>query len=239
MDVAIAGCAGRMGQLLVAEAVAAGHRVSAGTVSAHSLQVGQDVGDLAGIEPIGIKAVGEPAKLFEATQVVIDFTNPTSTRRHAELAAQKKIPLVIGTTGLDSPTEQAIITAAKVIPVLQAANFSRGVALLLELAALAAKALPDADLGIYELHHNKKVDAPSGTALAIGAATSRKPHYASLRGGTVVGDHTLVLALDGERLELTHKAENRAIYAKGALAAAKWLIGQKPGRYTLGDLLAG
>jgi 4-hydroxy-tetrahydrodipicolinate reductase len=238
MRVAIAGCAGRLGRLLVAEASASGHVLVAGTVSPHSLQVGQDIGTLAGLEPLGVAAVGEPAKLFDGAEVVIDFTNPVSTRRHAELAVIKKIPLVIGTTGLDAATEQVINTAAKTIPVLYAANFSRGVALLLELAALAARALPDADLGIYELHHNKKVDAPSGTALALGAATGRKPQYASLRGGTVVGDHTLILALDGERIELTHKAENRAIYAKGALAAAKWLIGQKPGRYTLKDLLA-
>jgi 4-hydroxy-tetrahydrodipicolinate reductase len=236
MKLGIAGCAGRMGRLLVAEAAAAGHDIVAATVSAHSLMVGKDVGALAGIEPLGLAAAGEPAKLFSA-EAVIDFTNDTATHRHAELALAHKVPLVIGTTGMSSATLTALDAAAKVAPVLVAANFSRGVALLLELTRLAAQALPEADLGIYELHHNQKKDAPSGTALALGAAAGRDVAYASLRGGTVVGDHTVVLALGGERVELSHRAENRAIYAKGAIAAAAWLIKQPPGRYSIADIL--
>lgn len=238
MRVAIAGCAGRMGRLLVAEIAASEHELAAATVSAHSLQVGQDVGSIVGIEPLGVHASGEPAALF-VSDVVIDFTTPAATLRHAELAAIKKVPLIVGTTGMDAATEQALAKAAQVVPVLVAANFSRGVALLLELTQLAARALPDADIGIYEMHHNKKKDAPSGTALALGAACERGVQYAALRGGTVTGDHTVTLALDGERIELTHRGENRAIYAKGALAAAAWLIKQKPGHYTLSDLLKG
>lgn len=258
--IGIAGCTGRMGQLLVREAYAAGENVIA-TVSPHSLMAGKDIGALCGLEPTGQQAECEPATLFKA-DVVIDFTTPQATLRHAELARAHKIPLVVGTTGLDAATKAALADASAVAPILVAANFSRGIALLSLLVEDAARHLGlEADIEIVEMHHRAKVDAPSGTALALGeaAAAGRAQTlsdvavrgrdgaigprqagtigFAALRGGSVVGDHQVILALDGERLELGHRAESRTIYAKGALAAARWLKMQPPGLYSMRDVL--
>jgi 4-hydroxy-tetrahydrodipicolinate reductase len=237
MKLGIAGCTGRMGRLLVAEALAAKAEIVAATVSPHSLRAGEDIGILAGLEPLDVKSSGEPASLF-AADVVIDFTTPEATARHLDLALVHKVPLVIGTTGLSGEAGQKIAALGKVVPVLVAANFSRGVNLLLNLVEAAARALPEADVGIYEMHHRHKKDSPSGTALALGSASGNRASFAALRGGSVVGDHTVTLALEGERIELTHRGENRAIYAKGAVAAAQWLIGKPPGVYSMRDVLA-
>lgn len=260
MKIGIAGCTGRMGQLLVREAAARGHQLIA-TVEPHSLMTGQDIGTLCGLEPLGTVTSSEPAELFKA-EVVIDFTIPAATRRHAELARAHKVPLVIGTTGLDAETKKAIAAASEVAPVLVAANFSRGVNLLALLVEEAARRLGlEADIEIVEMHHRAKVDAPSGTALALGEAAARGRNqklaevalqgrdghtgprptgsigFAALRGGSVVGDHQVIFALDGERLELGHRSENRVIYAKGAVAAANWLVSQPPGLYGMQDFL--
>lgn len=256
MRFGIAGCAGRMGKLLLAEIQSMGHEVAAGTVSERSGLAGTDLGDLIGPVRLHVTASTDPAALF-AADVVIDFTTPGSSRLHAELAAMKAKPIVIGTTGLDSTIERAIVAASQVVPVLRAANFSRGVALLERLAAEAAAALGrEADIEILEMHHRNKADAPSGTALTLGRAVAaargqnidvvgvkcrpdrRVPEgigFASLRGGSVIGDHTVIYALDGERVELTHRAESRSIYARGAVEAALWLTRQPPGLYSMRD----
>lgn len=259
MRFGIAGCAGRMGKLLLTEIVESGHKVAAGTVSENSPLIGTDLGDIIGPHRLDVVATTNPAGLFEA-DVVIDFTTPTASRLHAELAAMKGKPIVIGTTALDSSVERAILAASQVVPVLRSANFSRGVALLEKLVSDAAATLGlEADIEILEMHHRNKADAPSGTALTLGRAAAaargqdidivgihcrpdrRVPEgigFASLRGGTVVGDHTVILALDGERVELTHKAESRSIYAKGAVEAALWLTQQPPGLYSMRDFSA-
>lgn len=258
MRIGIAGCAGRMGKLLMAEVLEAGHQIGAGTVSPTSPLAGTDIGDILGPNRLGVAASADAAQLFTC-DVVIDFTTSGTSRLHAELAAIKKKPIVIGTTGMDVAAEQAIVAASQVVPVLRSANFSRGVTLLEALVAEAAARLGlEADIEVLEMHHRDKADSPSGTALALGraAATARgqdidvvgvknRPDrrvpqgigFASLRGGTVVGDHTVVYALDGERLELTHRAQNRSIYAKGAVAAAVWLATQEPGLYSMRDVL--
>ena len=260
MKIAIAGCAGKMGRLLVREVMANGHELVAGTVSPRSGLDGHDLYDLIGGSggKAKVTATTDPASLF-AADVVIDFTTPALSRRHAELAAIHGKPLVIGTTGLDEQAEQAILAAGQVVPILRAANFSRGVVLLEQLVAQAARVLgTEADIEILEMHHRQKVDAPSGTALSLGraAATARRQNldivgktarngrrtagdigFASLRGGTVIGEHTVMLALDGERLELGHRAENRSVFAKGAIHAGVWLVGREPGLYSMHDVL--
>lgn len=259
MRFGIAGCAGRMGKLLMAEVLESGHELVAGTVSPHSNQVGTDLGNFIGLAPLGIKAVKDPAALFDA-DIVIDFTSSGASRLHAELAAMRARPIVIGTTGIDKSAEQAFIAASQVVPVLRSSNFSRGVALLENLVAQAAAVLGrEADIEVFEMHHRNKADAPSGTALTLGRAAAlargqdidivgvrcrsdrRVPEgigFASLRGGSVVGDHTVIYALDGERVELTHKAESRSIYAKGAVASGIWLSQQVPGLYSMRDFAA-
>ncbi len=259
MRFGIAGCAGRMGKLLMTEVIESGHELVAGTVSPASKHIGTDLGDLIGPNRLGLKASADPAALFEA-DIVIDFTNSGASRLHAELAAMKAKPIVIGTTGIDISAEQAFIAASQVVPVLRSSNFSRGVALLENLVAQAAAALGrEADIEVLEMHHRNKADAPSGTALTLAraAATARgqdidivgvrcRPDrrvpegigFASLRGGSVVGDHTVIYALDGERVELTHKAESRSIYAKGAVASGIWLTQQPPGLYSMRDFSA-
>lgn len=259
MRFGIAGCAGRMGKLLMAEVLEKGHEIAAGTVSSRSGLAGTDLGDILGPKRIGSLATDDPKKLFEA-DVVIDFSTAGATALHAELAALKGKPIVIGTTGLDVAAERAVLAASQVVPVLRASNFSRGVALLEMLVAEAAAKLGrEADIEIFEMHHRNKPDSPSGTALTLGRAaamargqdldvvgvTSRPDRrvpegigFASLRGGTVIGDHTVILALDGERVELGHKADNRNIYAKGAVSAALWLLKQPPGLYGMREYTA-
>lgn len=195
-------------------------------------------------------------------KVYIDFTTPASTREAARLAQSHKTAAVVGTTGLDAEAEAALDELAKVAPVLVAANFSPGVALLLHLAEKAAAALgPAYDLEVVELHHRNKVDSPSGTALALGKAlaegrgvdfdsarlTERQGQVGArsqeeigifaVRGGDIVGEHTAYLIGGEERIEIAHRAQKRSVFAAGALRAAEWLVTQKPGRYSMSDLL--
>lgn len=173
--------------------------------------------------------------------VVIDFSTPEASVRYAELAAKANTPLVVGTTGRSPAQEEAVRAAAKKAPLFVAANFSPGMNLLLHLARLSAAALPEWDAAILDVHHKAKKDAPSGTAKALAesvrAADAKAPTVASLRAGDVVGDHTLLLAGPEERLELTHRAHSRDVFARGALEAAYWLRGRKPGLYGMADLL--
>jgi 4-hydroxy-tetrahydrodipicolinate reductase len=175
--------------------------------------------------------------------VLVDFSVPSALQASLDRAVSAGIPILIGTTGLDELADQRIAAAAKDIAVLRAANTSLGIAVLVDLAERAAAVLgPDWDIEILDVHHAKKVDAPSGTALALGDAVSRgrsspTVDYASIRGGTVAGDHDVMFLGPEERLILSHRAESRAIFARGALAAARFLAGRPPGLYAMRDVI--
>jgi 4-hydroxy-tetrahydrodipicolinate reductase len=206
----------------------------------------------------------DAAALAANSDVLVDFSTPDALQDHLDAAVAAGTPIVIGTTGLKPEHHSAIDTAAARIAVLQTANTSIGVNVLRALVEQAAGRLgPDWDIEIVEMHHRHKLDTPSGTALLLGASANRGrgaasnieqnrfdrmqegPHereeggiyYASLRGGSVAGDHQVIFAGDGERIELGHRAESRAIFAKGAVKAARWLAGKPPGRYTMADVL--
>ncbi|SBW08701.1 4-hydroxy-tetrahydrodipicolinate reductase [uncultured Alphaproteobacteria bacterium] len=264
MKIGIVGCAGRMGRMLLKEVLAApGCALAGGTEREGSPFLGQDLGVLAGDKPLDRAVSADVAALFAAADAVIDFTAPAASVAHARLAAETGTGLVIGTTGLSAADLAAIADAAKRAAIVQSFNMSLGVNLLANLVEKAAAALgPEAfDIEIFEMHHKHKVDAPSGTAILLGEAAARgrgvelaevsqrarDGHtgerrtgdigFAALRGGDVVGDHVVTLAGPGERIELTHRASNRGIYAAGAVRAAQWLQGRKPGLYTMVDVL--
>lgn len=247
MKIGISGFTGRVGQLLVKEITSgAWEGVEMGAAFAK---------DVRGVNDDFV--ITEDAdELFEKSDVVIDFSAPEATRKNAWIAAKHHKPLVIGTTGLTEADEAELRDAAKETAIVYAANMSVGVNLLLALVEQAAARLgPEWDIEIIESHHNKKVDAPSGTALAIGKA-ARKGRgggdfvtdrngvrkkgdigYAVMRGGDVVGEHTLTFFGAGERVELGHKATDRALFARGAIRAAQWARGKAPGLYSMRDVL--
>ena len=259
ITLAITGSAGRMGQRLVALARQDGGFQIVGAIERpeHPAQ-SRDAGELAGVGPIGLPVTPDLAR---TPQVLIDFTSPAATRHWLKTCRDRGIALVIGTTGLAPTDHAAIDQAAADIPVLQAPNMGLGVNLLFKIAAQVAKALgDDYDIEIVEGHHRFKKDAPSGTAMGIAEAilkSTGKTRDAlvfdrhgddcerkrgeigmhALRIGDEVGRHTAYFAALGERLELTHVATNRDTFARGALHAAKWLATQKPGRYTMADVL--
>ena len=260
MKIGIIGCAGRMGQMLLARSLSTdGCELAGGTERPGHEAMGEDLGRLAGGEPVGLAVAEDTGALFDASDAVIDFTGPEATAGHGSLAAERGVALVVGTTGLDRPHLEALELAARRTPVVQAANMSLGVNLLLGLARQAAALLgDDYDIEIMEMHHRHKVDAPSGTALALGEAValgrgielddvaqrvrdgSRRRGdigFASLRGGDVAGEHSVIFASDGERVQLTHKASSRAVYAAGAVSAALWCEGREPGLYTMRHVL--
>jgi 4-hydroxy-tetrahydrodipicolinate reductase len=263
MKIGVVGCAGRMGQMLVRQIVSTpGCSLAGGTERPGAPGVGRDVAALAGLEPAGIPVGDDPVPLFAEAEAVIDFTSPESTLRHAALAAQARTVHVIGTTGLGKKEMEEIGKAAHYAPIVQSPNMSLGVTLLTALVEQVARALgPEFDIDILEMHHRHKVDAPSGTALGLGLAaaegrgvsldevgrrardgvTGPRPAgeigFAVLRGGDVVGDHTVTFAGEGERIELTHRASSRSIYAIGAVRAAIWARTQPPGLYTMRDVL--
>jgi len=262
MKIGIVGCSGRMGQMLVSAVLAAPTAgLSGGTEREGSPSLGLDVGKPLGIST-GLIVSSDPTRLFEDSDTVIDFTSPASTRVHAELALKTKTALIVGTTGLSAQDEALLHGAAQSVPVVYAPNYSVGVTLLSMLVERAAAALADDyDIEIVEMHHRHKVDAPSGTALGLGRAAAKgrnvvldqvwqktrdghmgaRPQgeigFATLRGGDVVGDHSVIFAGDGERVELTHKASNRSVFAKGAVRAALWTKDRAPGLYTMVDVL--
>lgn len=176
---------------------------------------------------------------LENAEVLIDFTAPAATPVNVRQAADRGIPAVIGTTGLTKDQASGVFDLAKTIPIVWSANMSVGVNVLLAAVERASAQLgPAYGVGIFEMHHSHKVDAPSGTALALGRATGREPvSYASLRLGEEVGVHTVNFAAPGERLELTHRSFSREAYAAGAVRAAQWLIGREPGLYDMRDVL--
>ena len=263
LKVGIIGCAGRMGQMLV-RTVAANDRclVVGGNEQPRSAAVGRDLGLVAGIDALGVSVTDDPADLFTQADAVLEFTSAAATVQHVELAAKKKKIHVIGTTGFEPPQLAALHRAAKQTAVVMAPNMSVGLNLLLRMIEQMAHALDvDWDIEILEMHHRHKVDAPSGTALALGRAAAagrgapldhlakrardgitgarRRGDigFAVLRGGAVVSDHRVIFATEGERVELTHIATSREIYARGALRAALWAQGKPPGLYSMTDVL--
>jgi len=261
--IAVTGVAGRMGRELVRVVSATeGCSVNGGTEPEGSPHIGADIGVLAGLAPLGITVTSDPLELAANTDAVIDFTTPAATVEMAGLAANARIVHVIGTTGFSETEEQAIKAAARHATVIKSGNMSLGVNLLTAITRRISEALDaDFDVEIVEMHHRQKVDAPSGTALMLGAAAaegrgidlkshsvrSRDGHtgprrrgdigFATLRGGTVVGDHTVIFAGEGERIEITHRAADRSIFARGAVKAAVWGQGKGPGLFNMNDIL--
>jgi 4-hydroxy-tetrahydrodipicolinate reductase len=261
--IVIAGAAGRMGQAVLREAgKTPGVKIVAGLEAPDNAHQGKDLGHIAGMQDVGARLESDPLAALAKCDAVIDFSRPQVSLALADLAAQARIVHVIGTTGFADADDTRIKAAARHATIVKSGNMSLGVNLLAGLVELAAHALGNSfDIEILEMHHHNKADAPSGTALLLGQAAARgrdaklsdlrlKPRdgitgprppgpigFASLRGGSVVGDHTVILAGDGERIELIHRAEDRAIFAKGALKAALWGQGKGPGLFDMQDVL--
>ncbi len=253
MRIGITGMAGRMGLLLAEEVGAAGHILAGGTLRPGG----------SGRAPPGPAVLADVAALAAGCDAVIDFTHADAVRGHAAALSAAGVAWVLGTSGLSAADDAAVAEAAERIPVVHAANFAPGVNLVLALAERLAAALPAAeyDAEIVEMHHRQKVDAPSGTALGLGravargrgvrledvAARGRDGHtgprrtgdigFAVLRGGQVVGEHTLLFAAAGEHIALTHRAFDRSTFAAGAVRAAGWTAGRAPGLYSMADVL--
>lgn len=264
VKIGVVGCSGRMGRtLLRLTAETDGFAIAGGTERPGHDALGTDLGVLAGLPATGLTVGDDPAALFADSDVVLDFTLPAASVRHAALAADSGTGLVLGTTGLSLEEQQAVADAAARAPIMQAGNMSLGVNLLVELTRQVAAALDaDFDVEVLEMHHHHKVDAPSGTALMLGRAAAEArgiahddAHvesgrdgitgarnrgaigYAALRAGAVVGEHTVIFASDDERIELSHKAADRALFARGAIKAAAWLRGRPAGLYSMKDVL--
>lgn len=263
MRLIVAGAGGRMGRTLIKAIADTDGVMLAGAVeAADSAIIGEDAGELAGLGANGISVTADPAPLLATADGLIDFTIPAATVAFAELLSKSGLVHIIGTTGLSSEDEKLIAIAAQRTIVVKSGNMSLGVNLLAALVKRVAKTLDqEFDIEVLEMHHNKKIDAPSGTALLLGRAAAegrgvdlgrrsvrvRDGHtgarragdigFAALRGGTVVGDHTVIFAGPAERIELAHKAEDRMIFARGAVKAALWAKGQKPGLYSMADVL--
>ncbi len=256
VPVAVLGASGRMGRTLLRCLPEFPSLRLAGALTAPGAGLGgRDAGEVAGLGALGVPLAEEVDLAVADARVAIDFTLADAVPATARACRAAGVGLVCGVTGLDEAARAALRAAATEVPVLWAPNMSAGVAVLERLAALAAAALAGFDAGVYEVHHSAKRDAPSGTALVLGRAVAlgrgldasaaipgaefRAPAlgYGVMRVGDVVGEHTVTLAGPGERLELVHRATDRAIFARGALRAAAWLAGRHPGEYTLGEVL--
>lgn len=262
--IGIAGAAGRMGRLLAAEVLRQPEaKLAAASVRAGAATEGTDVGRILGGDPMGAIALADPRTLFGHSDVVIDFTHADAAVPHARLAAELGKALVLGTSGLSPAQEAALAEAAKSVPIVYAANFAPGVNLLFALVErMAAVFGPDAyDIEIVETHHRQKVDSPSGTAIALGRAAARGrgaefeavkqsgrdghhgPRakgaigFAALRGGQVVGEHEVRFLGASEHVTLGHRSFDRAVYAQGAVRAALWVAGRKPGLHGMAEVL--
>ncbi|MCH9764596.1 MAG: 4-hydroxy-tetrahydrodipicolinate reductase [Alphaproteobacteria bacterium] len=263
LRIGILGAAGRMGRELIRAAHAAsGCHVAGGTESSNAPDLGADLGELAGLGQLGVRLTDDPLTLAASVDALLDFTTPAASVDFAALAANGRIVHVIGTTGFSDQDEQAIARASRHATIIKAGNMSLGVNLAVAMTRKIAAALDtDFDIEVVEMHHRHKVDAPSGTALMLGKAAAegrgidlnahavksreghtgeRKPGdigFSSLRGGDVVGDHTVIFAGQGERIEVMHKASDRAIFARGAVKAAQWGFGKGPGLFSMADVL--
>lgn len=260
LRIVVAGPSGRMGQANI-RAVAAhqGVTLTGALARAGAPAIGTDAGTVAGLEPLGVPVTADVESALADADAIIDFTTPAVSVTLAKAAAARGLVHIIGTTGCSEADEAAIAAAGARI--VKSGNFSPGMVALAVLVEKAAQALSDYDVEILEMHHNLKVDAPSGTALMLGEAAARgrnialKDHsvrvrdghtgprkagtigFATLRGGNVIGDHMVILAGPSERIELNHRAQDRTIYANGAIRAALWAAGQKPGLYSMADVL--
>lgn len=263
MKIGIIGAGGRMGQANIRQVALTGGCVLAAACDAPgSPLIGRDAGEAAGAGALGVGIGDDAAAVVAASDAVIEFTLPGPTVEHAALTAAAGVAHIVGTTGLEPDQEAALRAAGEKTVIMHAPNMSLAVNLLFALTRQVAATLDDAfDIEIFEMHHKHKVDAPSGTAVGLGRAAAEgrgvalddvaqwARHgiagerrrgdigFASLRGGNVVGDHTVVFAVEDERLELTHKAQSRQIFARGAVHAALWSAGKKPGFYTMFDVL--
>ena len=264
MRLVVTGASGRMGKALI-RAIADNPAtvLSGAIVREGSPLIGQDAGEMAGAGKNGVLISADPLPVFAETQGVLDFTTPATTLIYAALAAQARIVHVIGTTGCSKEDEEKIRAAARHATIIKSGNMSLGVNLLSALVEQAARALPPSafDIEILEMHHKHKVDAPSGTALLLGEAAAegrninlsdhsvrvRDGHtgaredgtigFATLRGGSVIGEHSVMFAGASERITLTHQAQDRSVFAEGAVAAGLWARGKKPGLYSMRDVL--
>ncbi|CAO4142622.1 4-hydroxy-tetrahydrodipicolinate reductase [Methylorubrum aminovorans] len=263
MKLVVVGAEGRMGRMLIrAVAEAEGCTLHGAVERAGSPALGQDAGRLAGIGDLGVSVSDDPLSLFVAADGVLDFTVPAATVAFAELAAQARIVHVVGTTGLSQDDLKRLEAASYHARIVRSGNMSLGVNLLAGLVRKVAATLGEAfDIEVLEMHHRMKVDAPSGTALLLGEAAAegrrvslaetristrdghtgaRRPGdigFATLRGGSVVGDHSVIFAGPSERITLSHHAEDRGIFARGAVRAAQWAFDQPPGLYGMDDVL--
>lgn len=245
MKIGITGCRGRVGSLLIKE-------LQSGKWDGLELSYGLSRESVEGLFPI----TNNVEKLFDHSDCVIDFTLPDAVESHAALAAERGTALIIGTTGLNDMQESALKNAALTAPIVYSSNMSLGVNMLFELVRIAAEKLdPSWDIEIFESHHRHKIDSPSGTAVSLGHAAQKGRGggkfvhdragsrnkgdigFAVSRGGDVVGEHTVTFYTEGERLELGHRAGNRALFARGALTAAKWIEGKPAGLYSMRDVL--
>jgi 4-hydroxy-tetrahydrodipicolinate reductase len=259
--IAISGAAGRMGQAVLRIARSEGFDLVGALEAPGSPAIGRDVGEAAGTGPVGVLIGEDAGSALLGADVVIDFSRPAALRPLCAAAARAGVAVVSGTTGLDDAAERALDEAAKKVAVLWAPNTSVGVLVLAELAATAARLLgPGFDVEIVETHHRAKVDAPSGTALRLaesiatardglrrttgrdgqtGARADDEIGVLAVRGGDVIGDHSVHFLGPGERIELVHRATSRDLFARGALRAARSLAGRPAGRYAMKDVLVG
>ncbi|GGF76856.1 4-hydroxy-tetrahydrodipicolinate reductase [Azorhizobium oxalatiphilum] len=263
LRVVINGAGGRMGQELLRAVLKGDGLALAGALEhASSSHLGEDAGVLAGVKAVGIAVESDAATHLNGTDVVVDFSTPGASVRLAERLGETGTAMVIGTTGFSVAENAAIEAAARRTAIVKSGNMSLGVNVLAALTRRASAALGiEFDIEIMEMHHARKVDAPSGTALLLGEAAAegrgihlpdwtakardgvtgaRRPGdigFASLRGGSVVGEHAVIFAGPSERIELVHKAEDRRIFVNGALAAARWAVGKEPGLYSMADVL--
>ncbi len=261
--IAVVGASGRMGRVLIhAVNEADDLRLSAATVRADSSLLGVDAGELAGVGTLNVAVVSAASLAEQTFDVLIDFSHPELGLENLKICTELNAPVVLGTTGFTQRQREQISEFAQHIPIVFSANMSVGVNVAHKLLAMAAQAMAeDYDIEVLEIHHRFKKDAPSGTALAMGEVIAdtigcnlnevalygregftgeRDPAtigFATVRGGDVVGDHTVMFLGDGDRLEITHKASNRSTFAKGAVKAARWLAGQSRGLYTMADVL--
>lgn len=263
MKVGVIGAGGRMGRLLVQLShEAEGLEVVAASERPGSDLIGRDAGELAGVGALGVAIGDDPAAVFQAADTAIEFSIPQATADHAALAAAHGAAYVTGTTGLNAEQEAALQAAAADVPIVYAPNMSVVVNVFMNLVERVASILgPDYDIEVLEMHHKHKIDAPSGTAVGLGKAAARgrgvdldehaiwsregetgaRPEgaigFATLRGADVVGEHTVMFAGAGERMELTHRCTDRGLFARGAIRATQWVGGKPSGLYTMNDVL--
>lgn len=265
LAIAVSGPAGRLGSAILRAAAASRDvRLTAGLARPGSSAIGMDLGAFAGVRDLGVKATDQLEEAVAEADVLIDVSTGSAAASHAHALAERGGPaLIVGATGETDEEEATIAEAAKKIPIVEARNFSLGVALMVELSRIAAKSLGEEwDIEILEMHHRAKTDAPSGTALVLGNAVAEARNVpfddnavkgragglagprqrgeigvAALRGGGVVGDHDVIFAASDSMLTISHRAHDRSIFANGALAAAKWVKGKPPGLYGMRDVL--